>query len=123
MVEAVLALEKSLLDYNERIHTLETQLLGNSLHSFANVDIPVQLDEARAQQNRIQDALRRKKAALGVESLTLLQELSGSEYLRLRMNARALKQRTRDRLRQRKFELERLEKAYRHTVNGAPASQ
>jgi hypothetical protein len=34
------------------------------------------------------------------------------------MNARSLKHRIRDRLRQRKFELEKLERAYRHTVNG-----
>ncbi|KII83461.1 hypothetical protein PLICRDRAFT_84861, partial [Plicaturopsis crispa FD-325 SS-3] len=33
------------------------------------------------------------------------------------MNARALKKRIRDRLRQRKFELERLEREYRNTVN------
>jgi hypothetical protein len=34
------------------------------------------------------------------------------------MNACALKARLRDRLRQRKFELERLERSYRITVNG-----
>lgn len=59
-----------------------------------------------------------KKAALGVEARTLLTDISTSDYLRLRMNARALKQRIRDRLRHRKFELERLERAYRVTVNG-----
>lgn len=36
------------------------------------------------------------------------------------MNALALKQRLRDRLRQRKFELEKLERSYRRTVNGTP---
>ena len=75
------------------MHTLEAPLLGNSLHhSFANVDIPAQLDKAWMQQDQIQDALHCKKAALGVESLTLLLELSGSEYLWLQMNACALKQ-------------------------------
>ena len=34
------------------------------------------------------------------------------------MNACALKARIRDHLRQRKFELERLERSYRKTVNG-----
>lgn len=55
---------------------------------------------------------------MGVEERVALDELRQSRYLRDRMNARALKTRIRDRLRQRKFELEKLECAYRHTVNG-----
>ena len=39
----------------------------------------------------------------------LLRDISTNDYLQLHMNARALKQRIRDRLRQHKFELERLE--------------
>lgn len=98
---------------------LENQLLANGLHSsLVTHDIPSQLEAVRAQRDRIKDAIHRKKAALGVDSRTHLEAISGSEYLRLRMNARALKQRIRDRLRQRKFELERLERAYRQTVNG-----
>ena len=116
MVEVALALEKSLLNHNGHVCTLKAQLLENSLHhSFTNVDIPAQLDEAQMQWNWIQDAL-------GVESLTLLQELRGSEYLWLQMNAHALKQHIWDWLHQCKFELEQLKRAYHHMVNGVPAS-
>jgi len=34
------------------------------------------------------------------------------------MNAQSLKRRIHDRLRQRKFKLEKPERAYRHTING-----
>jgi hypothetical protein len=46
-----------------------------------------------------------------------------SAYLCIRMNARSLKHRIHDRLCQHKFELEKLERAYRHTVNGKQAQQ
>ncbi|KAG1888481.1 uncharacterized protein F5891DRAFT_987773 [Suillus fuscotomentosus] len=46
-----------------------------------------------------------------------LQQLKKDAYLQVRMNARALKARLHDRLRQRKFELEKLERSYRNTVN------
>lgn len=62
--------------------------------------------------------IRNRIAALGATELTNLHRLRSNEYVRLRMNALALKQRIRDRLRQRKFELERFEREYRNTMNG-----
>jgi len=44
-------------------------------------------------------------------------KLLDNEFLKLQMKALALKQRIRDQLRQQKFELENLERAYRKTVN------
>jgi vacuolar-type H+-ATPase subunit E/Vma4 len=76
------------------------------------------LDEARVKASRIRTTLQRKQEALGVDAQLDLQQLTNNAFLRLRMNARALKQRIRDRLRQRKFELERLERAYRVSTNG-----
>ncbi|KAJ7726072.1 hypothetical protein B0H14DRAFT_2641184 [Mycena olivaceomarginata] len=67
---------------------------------------------AKAQAN-----LRRKEAALGVTEHAELQELIKSEYMRLRMNARALKLRLRERLRARKFEMDVVERAYRRLMN------
>jgi len=46
---------------------------------------------------------------LGVREQADLRKLQHDVFLRLRMNALALKQRLRDRLRQRKFEIKRLE--------------
>lgn len=68
--------------------------------------------------DKLTETIKRKRTALGLSGQARLTSLLGNEFLRLRMNARALKSRIRDRLRQRKFELERLERAYRKTSNG-----
>ncbi|KAJ6548545.1 hypothetical protein B0H19DRAFT_952491 [Mycena capillaripes] len=57
--------------------------------------------------------LRRKEEALGVTETQALKELAASEYMRLRMNARALKLKLRNRLRARKFEMDPVERAHR----------
>jgi len=87
---------------------------GDQLLDFAS-----SLEGARSQCRIITAAIHRKKAALNVDGRLSLQNLRESKYLELRMNARALKSRIRSRLQQRKFELERLERAYRHNSSGA----
>ena len=62
--------------------------------------------------------LKQREAALGVAENQELKRLASSEYIRLRMNARALKRRLRDRLRSRKFELDKVERSFRRLVNG-----
>lgn len=94
---------------------LEAGLDGNGIDM---TEFSILLDEARVKAKRIRTTLGCKQAALGVDAQIELQQLTNNAFLRLRMNARALKQRIRDRLRQRKFELERLERAYRVTTNG-----
>ncbi|KAJ7796379.1 hypothetical protein B0H14DRAFT_3494859 [Mycena olivaceomarginata] len=61
--------------------------------------------------------LRRKEAALGVNEYDELEALATSEYMRARMNARALKLRLREQLRARKFEMDVVERAYRRLMN------
>ncbi|KAJ7741224.1 hypothetical protein B0H14DRAFT_3097286 [Mycena olivaceomarginata] len=73
--------------------------------------------EAEEALVKAQANLRRKEAALGVTEHAELQELVKSEYMRLRMNARALKLRLRERLRARKFEMDVVERAYRRLMN------
>ena len=119
IVEAILALEKTLAIHNSDIRDLEARLLTVGLHdNFVQQDIPAQLDDLRTWHTCITQALTHKKEALGIETHMLLRDISTNDYLQLHMNAHALKQRIRDRLRQRKFELKCLERAYRMTVNG-----
>jgi hypothetical protein len=115
-INNILALEKSLTLLNENIRSLESQLMRNASVDGSNV--PQQLESSRLQHGRIVDSLRRKRAALGVDERAHLALLRQNDFLRIRMNARSLKRRIRDRLRQRKFELEKLERAYCHTING-----
>lgn len=114
VVEAILALQKSQASYDDTIRQLEAQLVegsGDPQH------LDMRLGELRAQRTKIIAAIHRKRSALGVNERVQLSQLSRSKFLQLRMNARALKQRLRDRLRQRKFELDRLERSYRQTAS------
>jgi hypothetical protein len=74
--------------------------------------------EAEEALAKVQANLRWKEAALGVTEHTKLQELIKSEYMHLQMNARTLKLRLRERLRARKFEMDRVECAYHRLMNG-----
>ncbi|KAF7334360.1 hypothetical protein MSAN_02375400 [Mycena sanguinolenta] len=76
-------------------------------------------DAAKEALVKAQSSLRRKEQALGVDEQAELKSLAKSEYMRLRMNARALKLRLRERLRARKFELDVVERSYRRLVNDA----
>ncbi|KAG6904813.1 hypothetical protein DXG01_006992 [Tephrocybe rancida] len=58
-----------------------------------------------------------KQSALGVTDRARLEKLLNDPFLTARMNALALKQRLRDRLRTRKFELDWLERSFRKQVN------
>ncbi len=62
--------------------------------------------------------IKLKLTQLGVQDRQDYENLKTDKFLQLRMNARALKMRIRQRLRERKFELERLERTYRNAVNG-----
>lgn len=77
------------------------------------------LKTAQEALSKAELSLRRKEAALGVNEHEELKNLANSEYMRLRMNARALKLRLRERLRARKFEMDVVERAYRRLLNGA----
>ncbi|KAJ7434666.1 hypothetical protein FB451DRAFT_1344870 [Mycena latifolia] len=77
----------------------------------------VAFDSATEVFTRAEAKLRQKEAALGVSECQVLSGLVKSEYMRLRMNARALKRRLRDRIRSRKFELDKVERSFRRLVN------
>ena len=115
-IEVILALQKSLDGYKKVVTDLEATLCQGE-EDLDIVDVNIGLREAQAKISQISDTLRCRRAALGVSDKARLSRLKNDTYLRVKMNARALKKRIRDRLRQRKFELETLERSYRHTVN------
>jgi hypothetical protein len=118
-INTILALEKSLALLNDNINSFELQLMGNAIADFSDgSDVSQQLEASHVQRGQIVDSLRCKRAALGVDERAHLALLRQNNFLRIRMNARSLKKRIRDHLCHRKFELEKLERAYRHTVNG-----
>jgi hypothetical protein len=119
-IEEILALRTTLSTHESTINVLEAKLESGLENDHVDItEFTMILDETRAKVSRIRTTLQRKIQALGVDDRLDLRKLTNDVFLRLRMNARALKKRIRDRLRQRKFELERLERAYRVSANGA----
>jgi hypothetical protein len=116
-VETILSLQHNLETFQAEVQDLEAQLLGPR-HMADSVEFTIQLNECRAKCNRFTLAIQRHRKALGVDDRLKLERLKNNVYLRIRMNALAVKHRLRGRIRQRKFEIEKLERAYRRTVNG-----
>ncbi|KAJ7302004.1 hypothetical protein DFH08DRAFT_919019 [Mycena albidolilacea] len=67
--------------------------------------------------SKAEKQLHERETALGIQEHQALRKLGKSTYIRLRMNSRALKRRLRDRLRARKFELDKVERSFRRLVN------
>ncbi|KAJ7111122.1 hypothetical protein C8R46DRAFT_932834 [Mycena filopes] len=72
--------------------------------------------QANAELRKVERRLKRKELALGVDEKVQLANLKLNKYHELRMRARALKHRTRDRLRNRKFELDSVERSARRQI-------
>ena len=115
-IQEIMALQKTFELSSKAVEDLE-ECLANGTITTDMVDFHLQLDSARAKCKRFSDTLRHRRGALGVDEEIELSKLLKSAFLGLRMNALALKQRIRDRLQQRKFEFERLERSYRNSLN------
>lgn len=114
-IQAILALDGSITSKQAAIREL------HSSFNSPSVDIAVAheaLESSRAHLKRLERSRALKFSTLGVHESIELISLKSNKYLTARMNALALKHRLRDRLRQRKFEMERLERSYRRTMNG-----
>lgn len=116
-ISKILSLEKSLLEIDGAVRRMETQLCIGNVDNLT--DYKLRLVEERAHRSRIADTLSRWKTRLGISQRTRLEQLRRNVYLQVRLDAQALKTRIRERLRQRKFEIEKLERSYRQAVNGS----
>jgi len=112
----ILALEKTVEDYQHHVDQLENDLVGDHVNDI--IDYNLQLAAAKTSLSKATHALRQKKSSLGVSAHTDLHLLRNNKWLQTQTNAQALKIRIRERLHQHKFELERLEQSYRSSANG-----
>ena len=118
-VEAVVALRSLLRNLDATIGTLEARVIRTSRRQDESMDDDlIQLQRAQEKRASLTTSLRRKSSALGITQRTKLARIVNDEFASLRMNAYLLKQRIRDRLRLRKFELRHREQSYRDAVNG-----
>jgi hypothetical protein len=118
IVHQILELKLEYRSLALKIDGLERLLDVDGFNPVDLAELRLELEDQRSRFERLRESIRRKQNALGVDERTDLARLQGSKYLQHQVNALALKTRIRDRLRQRKFELERLERAYRQSANG-----
>ncbi|KDR70808.1 hypothetical protein GALMADRAFT_75558 [Galerina marginata CBS 339.88] len=117
-IEEILALTKNVENNKEDLNSLEKMLVdGEYKDGLDPTSVTESIEELNIKVKKIQSAIAYKRGKLSVDGRLSLKNLMGNEFLKIRMNALALKQRIRDRLRQRKFEIESLERAYRNTMN------
>ncbi|KAG1846464.1 hypothetical protein F4604DRAFT_1884172 [Suillus subluteus] len=109
-ISKILSLEKSLLEIDGAVRRMEMQLCIGNVDNLT--DYKLRLVEEHAHQSRITDTLSRWKTRLGISQHTRLEQLRRNIYLQVHLDAQALKT-----LRQRKFEIEKLERSYRQAVN------
>ncbi|KAG1882379.1 hypothetical protein F4604DRAFT_1577463 [Suillus subluteus] len=115
VITTLLALEKTLDAHDASVRELEAHL--HSGHVDNVVELNLQLVDACSRRTKVSNTIRHRRAALGVEDKAELEKMKRDVYLTARLNARAVKSHIRDRLGQRKFELERLERSYRASIN------
>lgn len=112
-IEEALHLRRAVNEINARISRLEEVVSDHHADEFlveeAMHDLPIARNKLRSNRG----LLHRLEHALGVEDHKTYHHLSQSEYIQLRMNARAIKMRLRERLCSRKFEMERVERSVR----------
>ncbi|KAF8147021.1 hypothetical protein K438DRAFT_1989989 [Mycena galopus ATCC 62051] len=111
-IEEVLCLRKAVAVLKARITNLEDVMIAEAADAADVAVANIDLETARAKLVNMEQNLRQKEGGLGVTEKQTLNHLVKSPYIRARMNARALKFRLREKLRNRKFELNRVERTY-----------
>lgn len=100
-------------ELNAQISRLEQIVSDPHADDFLVAEASNDLPGARKKLQNHRITLGRAERSLGVEEHKSYRHLANSEFIRLRMNARAVKMCLRDRLRSRKFELDRVERSVR----------
>ena len=118
MIERTLQLRKARDILKNRIRELEDTIADELSEDYAIAEAELSLPEARARFENSVGQVQAAEQALGVNDRAKLKRLVNDPFISARMNARALKIRLREQLRFRKFELDWLDRSFRHQVNG-----
>ena len=114
----ILVLLENINRYKGQIELYQNMLeTGDYEEDLTSIEVQSLILDLEKQQTNARKSVANKKKNLSVDGRLNLQRLVDNEFLKKRMNALAVKQRIRDRLRNRKFELENLERSYRKTSN------
>ncbi|KAK7025348.1 hypothetical protein VNI00_016059 [Paramarasmius palmivorus] len=109
----VLQLRDAVARLQSALSNLEESLIAPNVAPYVYLEIQAEIP---LREQRLKDAkqkLRTKEMALGLSERQEVGRLVNSPFLKARMNALAVKTRLMERLRQRKFERDRLERTFR----------
>lgn len=76
------------------------------------------LEDARKAWKKEKERALRLQRTLGIDDSTALKKLAHSQYYSARMSAKIFKEQLRGKLRDRKFELDPIERSFRRTRSG-----
>jgi len=116
-VEEILNLISARNSFREDLAAVELMLASGTYEADETDDLIERKGSINKNLEKTQASIQRKRNMLGIDGRANLNKLKDNKFLQLRMNAAALKNRIRTRLRERKFELDRLERAYRQTTS------
>ncbi|PPR04745.1 hypothetical protein CVT26_012885, partial [Gymnopilus dilepis] len=117
-IHSILALKDNMKDQGSELATLEDMLITDNFSPGMTVfEVQDQIYKLKNKIKIIARSIEEKKTKLSLADQKNLTRLLGNDFLRIRMNALAVKQRIRERLRHRKYELESFGSSYRNTVN------
>ncbi|KAF7341438.1 hypothetical protein MVEN_01880900 [Mycena venus] len=114
-IEEVIATRKRVDALFQKMMVLQEALVDPKSTPHVLLYAESHVDGARAAWKNEQEKLQRLQAQLGVTDATALQKLRHSDYYAARMNAKILKEWLRQRLRERKFELDLIKRSFRRT--------
>ncbi|KAJ7700448.1 hypothetical protein B0H17DRAFT_1128860 [Mycena rosella] len=114
-VEQVLEARQRAQQLFEWVASLEEALADEFCTPEVSLYARMNLDDARTAWKQGKDKAVRLEQQLGIDNTTQLNKLKHSKYYALQMNGRAVKERLRAKLRDRKFELDPIERSFRRT--------
>lgn len=97
---------------------LRKRIIDVSSEAWDVATAELELQTALNVLSKVKAKVTKKESEMGFTARQQLHHLLKSPFLSKKMNARALKTRIRERLRARKFELDRLERSYRKQRSG-----
>ncbi|KAF8957681.1 hypothetical protein BDZ97DRAFT_1669429 [Flammula alnicola] len=122
-VQKAMRLRKARDILKGQVHKLEDVISDDLSEDYAIAEAELRLPEVRERFEKAAAQVKAAENGLGVDERAKLKQLANNPFISTRMNTRALKIRLRERLRSRKFELDRLERSFRHQVNNQKIDQ
>ena len=114
----IMALLNNIERYKEQMQMYEEMFLsGKFEEGLTAFDVQDLMEDVEKQCSNAKKSVAKKREKLSIDGRLNLQRLIDNEFLQMRMNALALKQRIRDKLHYRKFELDNLVRSYQKTSN------